>query len=620
MAPDGIDHFVRAKIYTQKGLEHASVFKIEYTKTNKIFDIAARVVKKNGKTIELKKSDFKETVASKSSSYEKSFELRYTSFAFPDLEIGDIIEYQWRQSMSQLSNNYYSMPAQLEVPVREFIFNVEGTTSDVNVMWFNLKDAEFKKLTRSRMTLRIKNIPPFRPEPLMPPEKDFRGWIAILFSHPYMRWYSEKEVWQEIGSYLAEDFRLSTKPNGTIHELAAKLAAGAKTPEEKLKAYYDFCQREISNFDWVKSAELIEAKKRRDDAQDHPSANETLRAKSGRPEDIDRVFAALARAGGFDVRVGFNADRDEIQASKGPRSWIFMNRYCVAVKVDGKWVTYSPGEYIVPAGMLSGKDELMDVFICDEKKSWTQMNPVAPANETLLSRKGRFTLDEEGTLDGEIEVTLTGHEAVDQKERWWGDAEADATQEFQKRISDRLPGAEFSDAQWVNLQSHEFPVVHKCKVHIPGYAEVAGSKLVLNANMFVVHETPLFSAETRSFPILFPYAEQIHDDIEIVLPENFVLDGGSAPQNVSDPGAILGATFRVGYKPKIRTIVYSRNMVIGGGQMIEFRAESYPAIKNIFERIKRSDDHVFVLKPKPETADAANRPATGKIASLGAAQ
>jgi hypothetical protein len=172
------ENHVQAKIYTPKGVELASIFNINYSKDYRVTNIAARLVKPDGRSSELTKQDFRETTLYKQGGYE----FKRVSFAFPNLQPGDVIEYSWTEAIVDSFLSRYDFFCQAEVPTREYLLEVEGSRTDFDVMWFNCKPE--KRDPKSHRIV-FKNLPPFVEEPLMPPETEFRGWITILFSHPW---------------------------------------------------------------------------------------------------------------------------------------------------------------------------------------------------------------------------------------------------------------------------------------------------------------------------------------------------------------------------------------------------------------------------------------------------
>ncbi len=604
-----LEHHVRAKIYTQKGCDRRSLFKFGYNPRTPVREIAARVVKPDGSEVEVGKKDIFETTTFKKGGTEE----RVVSFALPNLSPGDVVEFRYVRVLAHSDYSYLTFDCQQEEPVREFTFNVLRALSDWNALWFNLKDAE----TKPGRSVTFRNLPAFRPENDMPAERDFRGWMVCVFSHPYFRQHSADDVWQDIGSYYADAFKAASKPTSELKARAEAIVAGASSEEEKLTRIYDYCQTEVSNLDWFETPELLAAEEKRNKSEHAQSAKTTLQLKTGNTEDINLLFAGLARAAGYEVRRALHADRDVLGLVRSPRGWLFMNRHSVAVKRGETWTFYSPGHYTVPAGLLSIRDVPVTTWICDSNKSFFQSTSAARADDSPALRKGRFTLDEEGTLEGEVEVSYAGHPAVELKGRWWGKPIQDANDFERDALTQRLPGAEISDMTWENLSSRAMPVIQRYKVRVPGYAEVAGTRLILGPSFFQRGIGPRYTAEARAFPIVFDYALRQSDDVEIVLPEGYTLDGGTAPANVADPQGIIAATYSLRYKGKARTLIYRRDVSVGGSGNIAFDAVSYPILRGLFAGIARSDDHRLVFKPTPAPAADGTTPAGQAGATTG---
>jgi hypothetical protein len=283
--------------------------------------------------------------------------------------------------------------------------------------------------------------------------------------------------------------------------------------------------------------------------------------------------------------------------------WLFLDDDTVAVRRGKEWKFYAPGDYYVPFGLLKSSIESATCLVCDEDKVIYENNPVAPAAQSRITRRGRFTLDADGNLEGDVEIAMDGHAGIRDKSNWrsWQPTEIDT--EYRKRVTTQLSSAEVGELNWENLQGDKLPLRVHYHLKVPGFADIAGSKIILSPGVFKHGSPAFFTAETRRYPIFFDHAWSEHDDVEIVLPEGYTLDGATAPSNVGDPGGTLGVHYGVGYKGKSRTLTYKRDFALGANGMIAFQAASYPAIKNLFDAINRSDEHTIVLKPKPAPAD-----------------
>jgi hypothetical protein len=596
------EHHIEAKIYTKKGVEKTGLFAIEHDKKQKVWDWVARVVKPDGTFTELTKSDFHESTALKTGGYE----VLRTTFAFPNLQPGDVIEYRWFEAIRDESGYYYLQYCQAEeVPTREFVFDIDSARHDFAVGWYNCEGVEHQPKSHKVV---IRNLPPFIPEPLMPTDTEFRGWIMVQFTSRYERFFTNDDAWENIGEYFAEQFRLDINPNAAVKAKASELTANCSSPEEKIAKLYAFAQSEIHNLDFFEDAAFADAKRKRMEEEEYQSSAKTLSRRTGTAADIDRLFAGLARASNFEVRITLSANRHRILTIKRPKGWVFTDRECVAVKIGPDWKFFTPGEHLVPAGILDTKDEGAAAFICDEKKSSFGLMQVAPARETQTKRTGHFSLDSEGTLEGAVEIQLTGHRAIRARDTWWNSSTEEINKSAREFAAERLPTAVVSDVGLDNLHDVTRPLVIHYKVSVPGYAEVIGTRLGLALNFFEANVRETFTNDTRRYPIFFDFAEMETDHIEIIIPDGFTLDGASAPEQVGRPEDVISARYGVKYLPTPRTLVYDRQRVLGKNGSIAFRAESYPAIRALEDRIHRSDSHQLVLKPK--AAAAAQAPAT----------
>jgi hypothetical protein len=445
----------------------------------------------------------------------------------------------------------------------------------------------------------------------MAPMKDVRGWFLIVFSHPYMRWYSKPdEIWKLISTYEEEDFRLLTKPGVGIKNKAREIIGGAVSDDEKLAKLYSFCQANIDNLTYFDSPELQKAKKKLEgDADEKQSPDDTLERKFGYPHHINELFATLARAAGYQVRLALCASRSNTLNVRNSKGWLFVRDRLVAVQVGAQWSLYSPGDYYTPPGMIDQTNEFATYLRCEEEQVVFGQVPVSPAEKSPVARKAHFQIDADGNLEGDVEISMGGHAGSSRKADWADKQPAEIDEDFRASITNRLPGAEVSEIAWENLRGNALPLVVRYKVKVPGYAEQAGSKFVLTPNYFEHKSAALFSAETRQFPIFFDHAWAEHDNIEYRLPEGFVIEAPSAPDEIGDLDGIMGVHYQLGYKRRSGVLTYKRDFALGGNGAIAFQAAAYQKIKAVSDAISHSDEHSLVLKPAPKLAIPPTAPA-----------
>jgi len=612
------DRFFRAKFYTDAAAARCGRIVATYPLAQDVNEVAARVLHPDGTSSELSDGDIGRSEGNGSD----GSAVRRLTFAFPGLGVGDIVEFHLRTVLDKkYKTQFYEMTSiraiypQEPMPVREYRFSYRNhvgsefrasvgsnRTPRIYISWANCPDAEVK-YTPAGGDVVMRNLPVFETEKLMPAQLDHRVWLSVM---QIPTTGNSEAQWAEWSTWMAERFATSTVPDAAIREKCAELLQGAKTDDEKLRRLYDFCQNEISNFRWDESPEALAAKQaplketqqwqRRGYGRPLAAAHDVLEARAGGPNENMLLFAALARAAGYRTQLWLYAPKDRLTNIQRPYGYNNLGLRTVGVEVGGVWRCFSPGDYLVPFGMNDQRCEGASAFRCDTKKGEFVRLPVGLAESTQVQRKGRFALAADGTLQGEVEETYTGHRAIERKERYWRQDEAKAAGDLRAELAKRLPGAEVADIAFTNLHSRALPLVVRYRVVVRGFAERGEGRLAFAPSYFASGRPALFVDPQRKFPIQFPYAWQEHDDVEIVLPDGFELDNPSAPAPVGDGGKALGASYHVQFDRRTRMLGYRRDFVVGGNGITTFRAESYPLVKRLFEAFRDADAHTIRLK------------------------
>ncbi len=129
-----LNHYIRIKIFTDRGRETYSRVDIPYLTRTDIKDVAARTIKPDGSIIELKKEDvFEKTIVKVN-----GLKLKAKSFAMPGVETGAIIEYRWREVRNNSITFYARFDLQRDIPVR--------------LVEYHLKPAHFQTFTSIGMS------------------------------------------------------------------------------------------------------------------------------------------------------------------------------------------------------------------------------------------------------------------------------------------------------------------------------------------------------------------------------------------------------------------------------------------------------------------------------------
>jgi len=111
-------HYVRVKIFTERGREKFSKFDIPFVKGTKIKNLTARVIRKDGTIVEVAEADIFEREIIRAS----GLKVKAKSFAVPNIEPGVIVEYRYKEAIDDAGASGMRLPLQRDIPVRHLSY------------------------------------------------------------------------------------------------------------------------------------------------------------------------------------------------------------------------------------------------------------------------------------------------------------------------------------------------------------------------------------------------------------------------------------------------------------------------------------------------------------------
>jgi transglutaminase-like putative cysteine protease len=581
-------HYIRVKIFTERGREKYSKVDIPYYRSFKIKDISARVIKPDGSITELAKAEvFDREIVRKD-----KLKIKAKSFAVSGLDIGSIFEYRYTEDIPFGSADGMRMLFQHDVPIQKITYYFKPYNRDVRYMTFNMLENKFNKDKNGFYVAEMKNVPSIKEEPFMPPEDEVRSWLLCYYVSE--RKLDAMDFWARAGSAIKESFGIkdTLKPGSQIKQLAAEITAGATTPEEKLSKLFLYTKQQIKNLTYDPSL----TDDQREQIKPNKDASDTLKKKQGFASDINELFASLASAAGFETRLAFGGDRSKKFFNVQQAHTSFIHFAAVAVKVGDTWKYFSPGDYFVPYGMLTWKEEDTGALLLGTKDYIVSTTPYSTPASTNEKRFARLKLDADGTLTGLVKITYTGNLANEIKSDEFDDSAAKREENFKERIKQRISNAEISELSIENMDDPEKPLVYTFNIKVPNYGQKTGKRIFFQPGFFEYGNPPAFSTETRNYPIFFHFPWSEDEDIQIQLPDNFSLESADSPGLVADPQGISKLEIRIGIDKANNTLVYRRHFEFGNRGYTLFPKDSYQAIKMLFDAFHKSDSHTLTLR------------------------
>lgn len=577
-------HYVRVKIFTERGRERFSKMDIPFIKGRKIEDVAARVVKPDGSIIELKPEDIFEREIAKAGKRRVSAK----SFAVPGIEPGVIVEYRYNELIKDDNASGERLVFQRDIPMERVSYYVRpyGKMS-LTFNSYNMPDTRFIDDRNGFRVGTMTNVPAYKDEPYMPPDDEVRKWT-------YLRYVTLGSLfqWNTLGGSWEFILKKLAKPNKEVKAKAEQLVAGAASDEEKIRNIYNFVQNSIKNVAYDRN--LNEEQIEKLDVKD---ADDALKRGMGKSFHLDMLFAALARAAGFETNVVLAGDRSDnfFTPEKYPYA-NFISMAGIAVKVGNDWRYFDPCTPYIPFGFLRWNNQDVKSMLVGDGGSLWRNPPLSDYKQSPARRTGKFKLLADGTLEGEVRLEYDGHQAMSRRSEQYRDSENKREESIKDEIKAKLPAAEISALSIENFERGDKPLTYIMRVRVPNYAQRAGKRLILQPGFFEYGSQPVFSSATRTYDVYFPYPWSEEDNVEIKMPDGFAIDTADSPGEIADKSKIGSDKISMTVDTAQNTLKYKRDFYFGGNGKILFQVGMYSAVKGLFDAFNKADTHAISLK------------------------
>ena len=593
-----MNHYIRVKILTERGREKFSKIDIQYVRGTRVNKIEARVIKPDGTIVELNKDEIYKREILKTN----DVKVRAKSFAVPNIEPGVVLEYRYQERHKRRSADNFRMDFQRDIPMQRVKY-VFKPYNDARPIQFNV-NTSFVKLKRGKYMIELKNMPAMHEEPFMPPEDEVRSWLMIYYNSGKQikrTLANSQDFWSRVGGVMVRvyDIKDTLKPGKKMKAAAAEITAGATTQEEKLRKIFDYTRRKIKNLSFDTSITEDELEKIKINSND----DKTMKLRQGRQFEINKLFASLADAAGFETRIAFTGDRSKLFFNLRKTHESFIHLAGIAVKVNGNWRFFDPGNPFLPFGTLAWNEQDTTAFLLGYKTYITTKVRMSDVDDAKLVRNAKFKLDEEGTLTGEVTEKYMGHLNYRAKMNNYDSSAPDREEALKERIKNRFGEAEISNIRVENIEEYTLPFTYKYRVTIPNYAQKVGKRIFFQPSYFTANTKPTFASADRKYDIFFRYPWSEEDDIEIEMPEGYELDNASSPQPFGDNGGITRLRVNIGMVAGSKTLKLKRRFYFGKGGTVYFNKGTYKNLKGLFDGFNKIDTRPLTLKKAATSAE-----------------
>lgn len=588
-------HYVRLKVFNEAGKQKIATIDIDSDRNTYITSVAARALKPDGTFVELGKDAIFERDVVRTG----KLKVKTKSFALPGVEVGSIVEYRWREARDAQSLWYLRAQLQREHPVQRVTYYIKRLPSDytsysMKIRSFGCPTPPMKRENDGFESLTMQKLPPFEREPLMPSPDNVRCWALFYYTDEGDK--SKPDVfWEKEGKKLYGSLKEAGRIGDEIKAAALAAVAGGSSNTDKAARLLRYVRSNVrylfapgvSSADRAKVLSQMPKTRMR-------TAGEIFKSGLGSTHELNRLFAALARGLGLDARPAYAGSRDDLLFDRRYTDTYFLSGLNLAVR-DGAnhWQLFDVSEPLLPAGRVPWQEEGMAALITDSKQPEFITVPITPAEDSLTSRSATLVLDADGALEGDMDVTWTGHSAYDRRDDFDEDSDGEQQERVKKEITGSYPQAEVTAIQLENARDPEKLLRLRYHVRIPNYAQRTGKRLLFQPFFFQRGVPPKFTATDRKYDVHFHYGWREEDKISVKLPAGFQLERAETPQGV-DLGPL--GSYKLALSTRANELTAQRELVFAREARLAFPVSAYPVMKELWETIQRRDNHVLSLR------------------------
>jgi len=573
------DHYVRVKVYSDAAAQEWAKHTFTLAAGDvRVTGVAARTIQPDGSVVDMDPHSVAKEVVAKF----RGEKLVTVTFAIPAVKAGSIVEYQLTEAEYDALTEYEEFSLQGDLPARSIQvhvrpLSVEGLSQ--RQMVFHAKLLEDKGPDPDHALFEVSNQPAFLREPHMPPEHQIRAWMLVYYSDQPMT--TPKQFWKTQAINGAGVFDGYTRANDAVSKTATGIVAGTEDPGPRLQKLVEWCRDQIrvsskSGPDSLSGRHIKVSK----------DAAVVLHRRAGSASDVNLMFGALARAAGFDVRLVRMPKRNRIYFDQEMMDLRFLPSYGIAVRVDGSWRCFDVQSRRLPWDMLPWEEESQMALFCDRDSGMFVETQYSEPGESVRSRSAELTLDEDGTLEGDVQVEVSGHWNAALREAL--DDASDSLAAVREEMDWKGDWLELSGLRVDARGLESDPLRFSVHARIPSHAVRSGKRMLLEPTAWWAHREPEFGASHRKWPVEFPFAWTDLDSLRIHLPKGWKCEAVSAPRPTHAPGvADLWTDLRELESGSVLQV--RRKFMLGYDGQTLFPAESYPDLQKLFALFSESD-------------------------------
>jgi len=578
------------------GGEGYGVVRVDFSPQSRVTSLQGWSIPAEGKDFEAKQRDIIETAFSNVDGGELVTDVRTKVMRIPAAVPGSIVGYEFEQELLpyEMTDEWGFQDV---VPVREARFTVRMPPGwSHQVFWLNHAGVAPTEVAPGQWRWIVSDLEPVKLERQMPPWRGIAGRMVVSLQPPGGAGGGFR-TWQEVGSWYQGLVQGRRDASPQIREKARQLSAAAADPLAKMQALAAYVQKDIRYV----AIELGVG-----GVQPHPASQVLTHGYGDCKDKVTLLSSMLNEIGVESYYVLINTERGSVMADTPPN--LGFNHAVIAIKLPagidvsqlpatiahkslGALLFFDPTHPLIPLGHLPGALQANYGMLVNGSGGELVPLPQTAVALNGVSRSAQMTLDENGTLQGDVRETWSGDAAARQRfALQTAQQDVDQIKPVEAMLTDSLSTFHIARASIGNLRTPERPLIWNYTLEIPRYPRAAGDLLIIRPRVLgSLSSSLLETKEARRHPIEFYAPTRNTDVFEITVPAGYVPD--ALPPEVKEDLGFVAYSSSTGFSNNV--LRYTRTLEIRELSVPAARADQ---LRKFFRVIESDERNPAVLK------------------------
>ena len=579
------------RILRPEGRDRAATYWVEYNADSKVNYLRGWSITSKGQEYESKSGDIMERNVS---TYEVYSDAKIKALHMPGADVGTVVGFEYEQQQRPYVFQDSWMFQESE-PVEQSHYELRLASGwRFKSDWMNHKE---EKPTEENGALQwsLSDIPRIEDEPHRPPTRGLAGGVVFTFFNEKNPAKSYRS-WSELGTWFTQLSSTVRDASPALTQKVQDLAPSNQPLMQRIKALAGFAQHDVR---------YVAIEVGVGGYRPH-TAGDVFNHRYGDCKDKATVLSSmLAQIGVKSYYIIVNATRGVVTKDSPPTPSGF-NHMILAIALPeasyskplpamfehpklGHLLIFDPTNEFVPFGQIPPYEQDNYGLLVGEQGGELIHMPLSPPESNGVNRTAKLKLLPDGTLQGDVEETYVGFNAMLGRMFLQNESETERKKTIERVIGSSLGNFQLDHYELVNASDIDQDLIIRFKFSAAHYAKNAGSMLLVRPRVVGELAGTWDPNKPRHYAYDFRAPFLDRDNIEISLPEGFTVDELPDPAKATFPFAQYASkTENSG-----SVLKYTREYKITATQV---SMDQMDQLKKLFGQINLDEKNMAVLK------------------------